>query len=116
MKISMLLVFVLMLPLAIQANESDKLRDICDYTREVIFTAASMRVERHALSDVIARLDKNHKINGKNTFAMQLRLNSMVYSEALAKIQNPQEYARQAHVRCVQAISGGNQQPMRERE
>ena len=113
MKLSLLFVFVLMLPLATQANQNDKLRDICDYTRKVIFTAASMRADGHALSDVIARLDKNHKINGKSTFAMQLRLTSMVYSEAMAKIQNPQEYARQADARCTRAISGSKQKLVR---
>jgi len=65
------------------------------------------------LSDVIARLDKNHKINGKSTFAMQLRLTSMVYSEPMAKIQNPQEYARQADARCTRAISGSKQKLVR---
>jgi len=113
MKFSMLFVLVLMLSLATKANESDTLRDICDYTREVIFTAASMRADGHTLSDVIARLNKNHKINGKSTFAMQLRLTSMVYSEPLAKIQNPQEYARQANARCTRAISGSKQKPVR---
>ena len=43
----------------------------------------------------------DHKMMGKSTFAMQLRLVSMVYSDPDAKIQTPEEYANRIHAGCV---------------
>jgi len=92
------------------SNDIEKLLSVCDHSKQIIFKADSMRADGYVLSDVMAQFDKDHKMMGKSTFAMQLRLVSMVYSDPDAKIQTPEEYANRIHAGRVQGILEARQQ------